>query len=89
LGNRADDHTLGETMKVASLVPFALLLGATMGAVNAFTGLASGGMPSEALSAGLLEALVVAGVGTIAVVLLARLYSRFAAAFDRGRDDHR
>ena len=73
---------LGLLATVGSTAPFVGLLGTTMGIVNAFTGMATGGGGIEAISAGIAEALITTAVGLIVAIPAVWLYNYFTTRLE-------
>lgn len=62
---------------VGATAPFVGLLGTTMGIVNAFTGMSTGGAGIEAISAGIAEALITTAIGLLVAIPAVWLYNYF------------
>jgi biopolymer transport protein ExbB len=62
---------------VGATAPFVGLLGTTMGVVNAFTGMSTGGAGIEAISAGIAEALITTAIGLLVAIPAVWLYNYF------------
>ena len=73
---------LGLLATIGSTAPFVGLLGTTMGIVNAFSGMATGGGGMEAISAGVAEALITTAVGLLVAIPAVWLYNYFSARLD-------
>src|SRR5687768_10395809 len=73
---------LGLLATIGSTAPFVGLLGTTMGIVNAFSGMGTGGAGLEAVSAGISEALITTAIGLIAAIPAVWLYNYFTARLD-------
>lgn len=73
---------LGLLATIGSTAPFVGLLGTTMGIVNAFTGMATGGGGLEAISAGIAEALITTAVGLLVAIPAVWLYNYFSGRLD-------
>ena len=67
---------------IGATAPFVGLLGTTMGIVNAFTGMATGGGGIEAISAGIAEALITTAVGLIVAIPAVWLYNYFTTRLE-------
>lgn len=72
---------LGVLATTGATAPFVGLLGTTMGIVNAFTGMATGG-GLEAISAGIAEALITTAIGLLVAIPAVWLYNYFTARLD-------
>lgn len=85
---------LGLLATVGATAPFVGLLGTTMGIVNSFTGMATGGGGLEAISAGIAEALIATAIGLVVAIpavwlynyLTGRMESLFAELAYAGRE---
>ena len=73
---------LGILATVGATAPFVGLLGTTMGVVNAFSGMASGGGGIGAISAGIAEALITTAIGLGAALPAVWLYNYFINRID-------
>ena len=73
---------LGLLATIGSTAPFVGLLGTTMGIVNAFSGMATGGGGMEAISAGVAEALITTAVGLLVAIPAVWLYNYFSGRLD-------
>ena len=73
---------LGILATVGSTAPFVGLLGTTMGVVNAFSGMATGGGGIGAISAGIAEALITTAIGLGAALPAVWLYNYFINRID-------
>jgi biopolymer transport protein ExbB/biopolymer transport protein TolQ len=73
---------LGLLATIGSTAPFVGLLGTTMGIVNAFTGMATGGGGMEAISAGVAEALITTAVGLLVAIPAVWLYNYFSGRLE-------
>src|SRR5690606_9198081 len=67
---------------VGATAPFVGLLGTTMGIVNAFTGMSTGGAGIEAISAGIAEALITTAVGLLVAIPAVWLYNYFSTRLE-------
>ena len=66
---------------VGATAPFVGLLGTTVGVVNAFSGMSTGGAGIEAISAGIAEALIATAIGLLAAIPAVWLYTRLETLF--------
>ena len=73
---------LGILATVGATAPFVGLLGTTMGVVNAFSGMATGGGGIGAISAGIAEALITTAIGLGAALPGVWLYNYFINRID-------
>ena len=73
---------LGLLATVGSTAPFVGLLGTTMGIVNAFSGMASGGAGIEAIAPGIAEALMTTAIGLIVAIPAVWLYNYFSGRLE-------
>ena len=73
---------MGVLATVGATAPFVGLLGTTMGIVNAFTGMATGGGGLEAISAGIAEALITTAVGLLVAIPAVWLYNYFSTRLE-------
>jgi biopolymer transport protein ExbB/biopolymer transport protein TolQ len=73
---------LGILATVGATAPFVGLLGTTMGIVNAFTGMSTGGGGLEAISAGIAEALITTAIGLIVAIPAVWLYNYFSTRLE-------
>src|SRR5687768_13468141 len=73
---------LGILATIGSTAPFVGLLGTTMGVVNAFAGMATGGGGIGAISAGISEALITTAFGLFVALPAVWLYNYFINRID-------
>ena len=73
---------LGVLATIGATAPFVGLLGTTMGVVNAFTGMATGGGGLDAISAGIAEALITTAFGLFVALPAVWLYNYFINRID-------
>ena len=73
---------LGLLATVGSTATFVGLLGTTMGIVNAFSGMASGGAGIEAIAPGIAEALMTTAIGLIVAIPAVWLYNYFSGRLE-------
>jgi len=73
---------LGVLATIGATAPFVGLLGTTMGVVNAFVGMGTGGGGLEAISAGIAEALITTAFGLFVALPAVWLYNYFINRID-------
>jgi biopolymer transport protein ExbB len=73
---------LGLLATVGATAPFVGLLGTTIGIINAFQGMGTGGAGLEAVSVGISEALIKTALGLIVAIPAVWLYNYFSGRLD-------